>query len=242
MKKSVLAIISENAPPQAVARLSKFFITVSLPPDPLLAKPVASHPDMLITIIDDTLFCHKSYYTVASTKIDSIAASCHLRLVCTSGLRGSEYPLDVGLNTLVLQDRQKLIAKRSSLTPELLPFLAADTNQGYAGCSSLYINGTIITADPSICRTADTLRIPVHAIPCGGISLPGYDTGLIGGCGGVWKDSIYLYGEADSCAPGQALIEYSKKAGISIVRLCNGPLSDYGGIQFIEIKNNILIL
>lgn len=234
-KKGVLAIISESCPKAAKDRLSDFFVTVALPPDPMLAPPVASHPDMLITIIDKTLFCHKEYYMAASEKMNQIIAMSKLRLVCTEGIRGAKYPLDVGLNAFILQDQQKLIARKASLAAELIPYLAADTRQGYAGCSSLYINGTIVTADPSICRAADQCNIPVHRIPAGGILLPGYDTGLIGGCGGIWDRTIYLFGNAASCAQGRALKAFCQKNSISEICLCNGPLSDFGGIQFVKI-------
>lgn len=241
MGKSVLAIISESAPPSTVSRLQRSFVTILLPADPLLAPPVASHPDMLMTVIDNTLYCHQNYYTTASAQIDAITAMCHLRLVCTTGPRGPEYPGDVGLNTLVLQDRQKLIARQASLATELLPYLAADTKQGYAGCSSLYIKGTILTADPSICQAAEKLGIHVYALPSGEILLPGYNTGLIGGCGGIWDNTVYLYGKTGSCAPGRALKQFCHETNIPIVELINAPLSDYGGIQFIEIKKALYI-
>lgn len=241
MGKSVLAIISESAPPSAVSHLQRSFVTISLPADPFLAPPVASHPDMLITIIDHTLFCHQGYYTAASVQIDAITAMCHLRLVCTTGPRGPEYPEDVGLNTLMLRDRQKLIARQASLATELLPYLAADTRQGYAGCSSLYVKGTILTADPSIRWAAEKLGVRVFALPSGEILLPGYDTGLIGGCGGVWNNTVYLYGNIRNCAPGRALKQFCHEAGVSIVELLDAPLSDYGGIQFIEIKKALYI-
>lgn len=235
MGKSVLAIISESAPPSAVSRLKRSFVTILLPADPLLASPVASHPDMLITIIDHTLFCHQSYYTVASAQINAITSMCHLRLVRTTEPRGPEYPMDVGLNTLVLQDRQKLIARQASLAPELLPYLAADTKQGYAGCSSLYIRGTILTADPSIRWTAEKLGLRVYALPSGEIFLPGYNTGLIGGCGGVCNNTVYLYGNTGSCTPGRALKQFCHQVNIPIIELMDAPLSDFGGIQFIEM-------
>ncbi len=234
MKESVLAIISENCPKAAKDQLAAYFTVAILPPDPLLAPPVSSHPDMLITIIGKTLFCHNEYYKAASDKIDAILSLCDLNLVCVNSPRGAVYPLDVGLNALILQDRQKLIARRDTLAPELLPYLAADTKQGYAGCSSLYINGTIITADPSMIRAAEKCDIPTHMLPQGGILLPGYNTGLIGGCGGVWNSTVYLFGNPDSCAQGRIFKEYCQHANITIVSLCDEPLSDFGGIQFVK--------
>ena len=238
MKESVLAIISENCPKAAKNQLSAFFTVITLPPDPLLAPPVSSHPDMLITIINKTLFCHNKYYEIASDKIDSILSLCSLNLICTNSPRGAVYPLDVGLNTLVLQDQQKLITRRDTLAPELLPYLAADTKQGYAGCSSLYINGTLATSDPSMIRAAERCDIPVHRLPQGGILLPGYNTGFIGGCGGVWNNSVYLFGNPDSCAQGYVLKEYCQHVNITVVSLCDAPLSDFGGIQFVEAKKH----
>ncbi len=234
MKEPVLAIISESCPEAAKSRLAAFFTVVTLPPDPLLASPVSSHPDMLITIINKMLFCHREYYKTASDKIDVILSLGGLNLVCVNSPRGAVYPLDVGLNTLILQDQQKLIARRDTLAPELLPYLAADAKQGYAGCSSLYINGTLVTADPSMIRAAQKCGISAHLLPQGGILLPGYNTGLIGGCGGVWNSTVYLFGNPDSCAQGRRLKEYCQHANITIVPLCDEPLSDFGGIQFVK--------
>jgi len=238
MKKSVLAIISENCPNAAKNRLAAFFTVITLPPDPLLASPVSSHPDMLITIISKTLFCHSEYYKIASETIDTILSLCGLDLVCVNSPRGAVYPLDVGLNALILQDRQKLIARRDTLASELLPYLAADTKQGYAGCSSLYINGTLVTADPSMICAAQKCGIPTHLLPQGGILLPGYNTGLIGGCGGVWNNTVYLFGNPDSCAQGRVFKEYCHHANITVVSLYNESLSDFGGIQFVKTVKN----
>lgn len=233
-KDSVLAIVSEHCPDAAKKHLSDLFTVITLPPDPLIGPPVSSHPDMLIVIINQTLFCHEKYYKTASEKINQILSLCNLDFVCVSSPRGPAYPYDVGLNALILPDQQKLIARRDSLTPELHPYLAADTKQGYAGCSSLYINGTIVTADPSIVRAAEACNIAFHKLPPGGIRLPGYDTGLIGGCGGVWNNTVYLFGNPDSCIQGRVLKEYCILANARINSLSKGPLSDFGGIQFVK--------
>ncbi len=232
---SVLAIVSENCPAAAVEKLSENFTILKLPPDPLLDLPVAHHPDMLITTLDGKLFCHLTYYRLAHKAIEKIIDLCKLNLVCTNAPRAAKYPLDVGLNTLVLPDRKKLIARRASLTPELLPYLAADTKQGYAGCSSLYIGGTLVTADSSICCVGEEIGIPVYKIPAGGIQLPGYNMGLIGGCGGVWENTVYLYGRVNSSNAGRALAGYCKEKGFPMIELWDGALSDFGGIQFVEI-------
>ncbi len=232
---SAIAIVSENSPVEAVHKLSENFTIIKMPPDPLLDPPVAHHPDMLITILDGKLFCHQTYYRLAHTIIDKMVYLCKLQLVCTAAPRSAKYPLDVGLNTLLLPDQKKLIARRASLAPELLPYLAVDTKQGYAGCASLFIGGTVVTADPSICCSGKKIDIPVYKIPSGGIQLPGYDTGFIGGCGGVWENTVYLYGQASSSSAGRALAVYCRKRGFSIIELWDGPLSDFGGIQFAEI-------
>lgn len=231
---SVLAIISKNCPAAAAEKLSKNFETFRLPADPQLAPPVAHHPDMLIVILDGKLFCHQEYYRLAHQVIDKILELCKLKLICTDTPRAAKYPSDVGLNALILPDRQQVIARRSSLASELLPYLAADTKQGYAGCSTLYIGGTLVTADPSICSAGEQIGIPIYKVPGGDIQLMGYNTGFIGGCGGIWKDTVYIYGRANSCDTGHALLEFCRKKKFLIVELWDGPLSDFGGIQFIE--------
>ena len=66
------------------------------------------------------------------------------------------------------------------------------------------------------------------------ILLPGYDTGFIGGACGVCEDTVYLYGDPDTSKSGIELSEFCKSKNLQLVSVYNGPVTDIGGIKFIE--------
>lgn len=242
---SYLTIVSSTMPQKAVSTLRHRAEVVLLPPDPQLPEPVASHPDMLLFALEDTLVVHETYYSIAQTQIDHILSSTQMHLLLSHCPRGNLYPLDVGLNALVCG--RYLLGRLDVLAPEVLALATEKgltpvfVRQGYAGCNGLTIpHGTsshstairddlLLTADPSLTRAATEWGIPVLPAPCADILLPGYDHGFIGGCGGVWQDQLFLCG-----TPSPAEWRYFTHPflrGITITCLYGGALYDCGGIK-----------
>ncbi len=212
--------------------LENDFEIILLPKDYLLAEPVQAHADMILTVFDGKLFCHSSYYKKNSTVIDSIAGLGGLKTILSSCPRNSKYPLDIAFNALCLED--KLICKKSSICPELRAYPIINTNQGYAGCTSLYAAGAVITADEATAHACIDANIPYYRISGKDILLPGYDTGFIGGACGVYKNTVYIYGDPDSSQSGWELARFCEQNGLTLISVFNGPVTDIGGIKFIE--------
>ncbi|MBE6614288.1 MAG: hypothetical protein E7631_03185 [Ruminococcaceae bacterium] len=243
-RKPVLAAVSCAMPANALAELKRLCAeVVLLPPDPLLSAPVASHADMLLFSIGDTLVVHRSYYSLASCEIDTILCCTGFHLVLTDCPRGSGYPLDVALNALLCG--RYLFGRLDVLAPEIPPLAKENgitpvhIRQGYAGCSGLTAGNVILTADPSLTKAALTCGINVIPVPDKNILLPGYDHGFFGGCGGVCGDEILLCGTpnpAEYAAPIHSLALLGK----SILPLSDAPLLDCGGIKFFPLKNHTL--
>lgn len=239
MPMSILTVVSSTMPKEAVQTLRRTSHVVLLPPDPLLPTPVASHPDMLLFSLDDTLVVHKTYYSIAKKPIDTILSRTGLHLLLTSCPRGNVYPLDVGLNALVCGTH--LFGKLDTLAPEVLSLAVTkgltpvSVRQGYAGCSGLALGNGLMTADPSLAKAATALDISVWPAPYEDILLPGYDHGFIGGCGGVWQEQLFLCGTPTPTA-WQHYFPSPLMQGKKITCLYKGPLFDCGGIRCFAIQ------
>lgn len=151
------------------------------------------------------------------------------------------YPKDVLLNAALLGER--LIANTKTMDTALQTNVQGwsvqmlHTNQGYARCSVCIVDeSAIATADPDIARVADADGMDVLRIDPGGISLPGYPYGLIGGCAGlIEKRKIAFTGNILKHPDGREIVRFMEKHSVEVVCLGDGMLLDVGGmVQLME--------
>ncbi len=225
--KKYMAISGTTLP-----KLDVSFDFTLLPPDRSISLPVQSHADMILTVFDSKVFCHRKYYENNKNIIDRIAQYGKLDVTASDCPRDKHYPLDVAFNALVTD--KSLICKKDSICPELAGYPIINTRQGYAGCTALYAAGAVITADASTILACKKANFPVFEISGRDIVLPGYDTGFIGGACGVCEDTVYIYGDPSLSESGRELSLFCKKNDLRLVSLCDGPVTDIGGIKFIE--------
>ncbi len=216
----------------ALPLLDNTFDFILLSPDESVYIPVQSHADMILTVFDGKLFCHMGYYEKNRITIERIADYGKLKIVTSESKREERYPLDVGFNALVTD--KALICRRNSICPELAGYPIINTRQGYAGCTALYAADTVITADASTISACKDAGIPVFEISGKDILLPGYNTGFIGGACGVCEDTVYIYGTPETSESGRELKLFCEAKGLRLVSLYQGPVTDVGGIKFIE--------
>ena len=237
--KRYIAIIGERCPDTATDKLlslPEVAEIVKLPQDRQIAEPISDHPDSLICIFEGVLYTHAKYSQTALSELSYICKKASLELCPVDCERSSKYPLDCGFNALSLPDRRQLIGRRKSLAKPLKILVSADTNQGYSGCSALYAGGTVITADPSMEKVSQSLGVPVHKISGRDISLPGYSEGFIGGAGGSFDKTVCLFGSPKYSESAREVKNFCKSNSLTLVCLENGPITDRGGIKFVEIK------
>lgn len=237
MYSDLMAIIGEGAA-HLTPEISEHFCEVTvLPPCESLPLPVASHPDMLMTVIGGELICHADYYARYGDIIRRISDYGGLKIVLSRCKWGGRYPTDCAFNALVTD--KAIFCRRESCAceiPDAAQRCGIDTvnvNQGYAGCSSLFVRDCIITADPSIAAAAEGIYEVLSLSP-GGIRLDGYDYGFIGGAGGTIESSAYFFGSLSSHPDGDALRDALSGRGISVTELGDELLTDYGGIKIIR--------
>jgi len=232
-----IAIVGARCPDNAASillSLPEVHSVIRLPADTQIAEPIADHPDSLICIFNGVLYTHEKYAKIAARELSEICEKCSLVLCSVDCERAPSYPLDCGFNALPLSDRRQLIGRQKSLSEPLRSLCTANTNQGYAGCTALYAGGTVITADPSVEKAAESLGVPVYRISGADISLPGYNEGFIGGAGGAFEKTVCLFGSPEYSKSAREVEKFCKSNSLTLVCLEDNTLFDRGGIKFIS--------
>ena len=237
MNKTI-ALIGAGAPKEAIDNLSKDFEVFVLPRDGLIAKEISYHPDMILSVIGDKLFCHETYYNKNKRLLDTVSKKGMLNIIASRCTRNSTYPNDIAFN--VLNCNNTVLAKKANVCPEMHELPITDTKQGYAGCTALYAADHVVSADPSIIKSAEGAGIPTYRISGKDIQLDGYNTGFIGGACGVFGDNIYICGDYRKSQSGLELFEFCKQFSLCLIPIYSGNVCDIGGIKFINtaVENN----
>ena len=238
MKKNICFI--SCAVPQAMQEeLARDFAVILLPPDPLLDAPVASHPDMILSVVGKSLILPRSYFDANRELINQISAESGYSVILSDAPRSKRYPADVGMNVAVGKDY--IICRADSTATEVFEVAKAackdiiSVKQGYAGCSCIVTDAAVLTSDAGIHKTLIERGIESFYVDKSGISLPGYDVGFIGGCGGYYDGTLYFFGRLDSVECGRDVRRFAKIHGYEVRELSGDRLTDYGGIKILYV-------
>ncbi len=232
------AIISKSTPEKCIKSLIKYgFDIISLPPFSALPTPVSAHTDMLLFILGNKLICHRDYFNAAEEEITNITSQGYELLLSEEYISDS-YPHDILFNSLVLGDTLYCLEGHTSKhiinTAKEYNLSIHYVKQGYAKCSVCPISDSAaISADPSICLAMSKDGIDVLQISSGNILLSGYDTGFIGGCSGVWKDTVYFLGNIALHPDAEKIEGFCHIHGKRVISLSEEPLFDAGSLFFI---------
>lgn len=201
--------------------LKKLNIAFTVMPDnPALPSPLCSHPDMSAIDICGRLF--------SAMEMARFFGCCDTRESF-----GNKYPRDVLFNGFTICNR--LFCNEKSFSKAVIEFAkencikTVNVNQGYAKCSCVVLgNAGIITADRSIANAAKDI-CNVLLISEGGILLPPYDYGFIGGASFVLGSAVYFFGDIGKHKDCKEIIDFISECGFTAISLSDEPLSDCGG-------------
>lgn len=203
----------------------------------MLPPPVSAHPDMLLFFAGKKVFTHRDYLCEANAELEKIAKLGY-EIIYSDEPVGSAYPQDILFNALKVGNT--VYCKASAVSSLISSFAKengqqiTDVKQGYAKCSVCVVSdNAAITSDPSLAKALERGGIDVLRIRAGGIILSGYDTGFIGGCSGVYEDTVYFSGNIALHPDGARIIEFCEKHKKSAVSLSDEPLFDVGTMFFI---------
>lgn len=235
----MLALVDNRIPQSSSQKLSDLgFELVALPCADYLSSPVCCHPDMILFIGWDKLFCHSRYYEENGAVIDKICHAGKLSLILSDEPTGEKYPLDTLFNCVILGDH--LLCNKRTVSRHVLDaayergLAVLHTNQGYTKCSVCKVDeNAIITSDPSVERVCTAAGIDVLKISEIGVSLSGYDRGFIGGATGADKGNVYFCGSIVSHPDGERIKDFCQAHGKTAFSLSDEPLYDIGSIIFI---------
>lgn len=219
------------------------FSPIALPPSANLPEAIASHPDTLFFRLADKLISSADYCDEAPyvfTDLRERHPSLALQLSSTEFAK--EYPRDCPYNALALAG--KLYARLASISDSVIEHASnkgyeiVNSNQGYPACTTLAFESCgdayAITADEGMARVLEKNGVRVTKIAVGGITLPPYEYGFIGGASGVYKNKIYFLGDVTKHPDAKIILKTISDAGLEAVSLSDEPLFDGGGLIFID--------
>jgi hypothetical protein len=134
-----------------------------------------------------------------------------------------------------------LVCNRDTVSKNILEAARArglktvHTRQGYPACTTLYLGDTAaISSDRGVIKALAGVGVECLEIEKGGIALPPYEYGFIGGACGVFHDTVYFFGDLDTHPSSDIIRAFLDKRGYRAVSLFDGALVDLGGIVFLE--------
>lgn len=197
--------------------------------------PLCHHPDMQLARLGADIFCSEDFFLTGADFFSALTKKPRV----LPDAAGARYPEDCAYNLLVMGNA--FFYNPKSIAPALLQaakargFHAYPTKQGYAACTVCPLGAHhAITADAGMAKVLSAAGIEVLRIGAEGIALSPYEHGFIGGAGGIYKDTVYFYGDISRHPDYQKMNAFAKAAGYTLVSLSEEPLSDLGGILFIE--------
>ena len=218
----------------------KGFHVIKLPPMKNIPEPMASHPDMLLAYIDGVILTSAEYCDSAAHVFCEIRDLLpHIKIKFCDTAPGDKYPYDAVYNVLTIGN--KIFCRQKSVAAEILEFAQErgleiiNVNQGYPACTTLALgNSRAVSADVGMCKALASCNISASAIDNGGILLPPYEYGFIGGAAGVYKDKAYFLGNLDFHPSKKIIKDACIASGIEPVSLSDEKLRDLGGIIFLD--------
>ncbi len=211
---------------------------IKLPPSPLLAAPVASHPDMLIWSFGRYIVT-PSHYRQLAADIFAQLETAGFDIIEATERMSPEYPNDVALNCATVG--KYVIANTSTMSSsvkaiaENYGLITLHTKQGYAKCSTTVVSDTaLITADKSIYSIAKASGLDALLIGEGHVDLNGYGYGFIGGASGTVYGHVLFCGDLSLHPNGESIAEFCKSHGKTAVSLSHKPLYDYGTVMLLD--------
>jgi hypothetical protein len=150
-----------------------------------------------------------------------------------------EYPQNAAFCAVCL-DRY-IIHKLSITSPKILESVKnltpINVRQGYTRCSSVVVDGSsVITSDEGIFKALSNLEdVDVLKVQGGGVLLPGFDTGFIGGCSGRVGNELIFNGNLEKHPDFERIRNFVTSKNVKLKYFTDYELCDIGSI--LEAEN-----
>lgn len=227
-----VAAVSSEAEDIISALESAKIAVVPIEPNQNLPSGIASHADLQLLHLGGNTVLTAS----CSKKSTDMLTMMGFNIENTENELNFSYPNDCLINVQIIG--KNIIANPDVVDKNILEFAEKNNyniiavKQGYSKCSVLAVcDDAIITADPGIAKILESKEIEVLKIKEGGIYLRGYDTGFIGGCGGMVEEKILgTSGSLKSISDYENIKDFLRNRNIYAENLGGKTLRDIGGI------------
>ena len=236
-----IIFISELAEESFIEHMKDLGRVILVPKDPRFDPRIASHPDLVITIVDNSLIIDENADPSIFLQLDAL----HVPYIRSSSALGSKYPKDIAYNAVVT--KQYLIHKLDSSNPLILQHcknsgrILVNVKQGYSKCSTVVVDDNhLISSDNGICQTVSNLPdIDILPVQPGFVELEGFDYGFLGGCSGVIGDTLVFHGDLSKHPDYLRIKDFAEAAGKRLLYFTDFPLRDIGSILVLQTDDRI---
>jgi len=225
-----IIFLSELAENVMIESMRNRGTVILIPKDDRFDPKISSHPDLVISMIDDTLIVDENVHTSIFKQLDELGVP----YVLGNSTLGAVYPQDIAYNTVITKDY--LIHKLANTNP-LLYLHSKYSNktlipvkQGYTKCSTVVAgDDLLITSDQGIYHATKDLLSTLKIHP-GHVLLDGYEFGFLGGASGVIEDTVVFHGDLSKHPDFLSIVSFLEKEGKKVLYFEAFPLTDIGSI------------
>lgn len=232
-----IIFISELADKAFINYMETMGHVILVPKDKRFDSRISSHPDLIMSIVDNSLLIDEDAHKRIFTQLDAL----RIPYVRTSSELSELYPNDIAYNAVVtkqhlfhkLKYTQSLLLQHCINTDKNL----IDIKQGYSKCSTVVIDDRhLITADQGIYQAAKDF-LNVLLVQPGFVALPGFDTGFLGGSSGAIANTVVFHGDLSRHPDFIRIKDFIEGAGKSLLYFSDFPLTDIGSVLVLDCDN-----
>lgn len=233
-----IIFISELANPAVFDYMNTLGTVIKVPGDDRFDIRIRSHPDLVISIVDNTLVIDEHASVNLFKQLDALKVP----YVTGSSDLAAAYPLDVAYNAVITEDC--FIHNLDHTAPLVLAHCRNQqkqlihVRQGYTKCSSVVVNEkAVITADRGIYHAAKD-HLNVLLVQPGHVLLDGYDSGFLGGTSGVIGETVIFHGNLRQHPDYDKIMKFLEAAGKTTNYFEEFLLTDIGSILVLQYQTD----
>ncbi len=225
-----LIFISEMADQALINYMKTRGTVILVPKDERFDPRISSHPDLVISILDDTLIIDENAPFQIFRQLDALGVP----FIMGNSRLAPVYPQDIAYNAVITKN---YLIHNLEYTNSLLLLHSKNTNktllpvkQGYTKCSTVVVSeDALITSDEGIYKAAKDL-MNVLLIQPGYVNLDGFDYGFLGGASASFEDTVVFHGDLSKHPDFLSIQSFVKAAHKNLVYFENFSLTDIGSV------------
>ncbi len=235
-----IIFLSETAHPAMIDHMKSRGAVVLIPGDDRFDYRIASHADLVLSIVDHTLILDENASKSIFRQLDALGVP----YVTGNSRLSSDYPADIAYNAVVTE--RQLIHILDYTNPLLLQHSKnsgkqlISVRQGYTKCSTVIVGKeSIITSDQGIYEaTKDFMKVLL--IQPGHVLLEGFDTGFLGGASASFEDAVVFHGDLSRHPDFDRIQDFIESEQKRLIYFKEFPLTDIGSVLVYEYPENNL--